>query len=93
MTSDMAMRRHARRAAAIAWPAFMVASILEIAVFAFVDPLSLHTLGGAEIGLSATAVYSLAFFVFWAATAAACLLTLVLERSAEDVNAARPPDE
>jgi hypothetical protein len=81
------MRRLARRAAAIAWPAFMVAGVLEIAVFAFVDPFSLHTLGGAALDLSATAVYSLAFFVFWGATAAACLLTLVLDRSAEELNA------
>ncbi len=86
------MRRLARRAAAIAWPAFMVAGVLEIAVFAFVDPFSLHTLGGSAVDLSATAVYSLAFFVFWGATATACLLTLVLERSAEDVNAESLPD-
>ncbi len=83
----MAMKRLARRAAAVAWPAFMVAGVLEIAVFAFVDPLALHTLGGSAVALSATAVYSLAFFVFWGATAAACLLTLVLERSAEELNA------
>jgi hypothetical protein len=81
------MKRLARRAAAIAWPAFMVAGVLEIAVFAFVDPLVLHTLGGTVLKLSATAVYSLAFLLFWAITAAACLLTLVLDRSAEDINA------
>jgi hypothetical protein len=81
------MQRLARRAAAVAWPAFLVASVLEIAVFAFVDPLSLHTLGGSAIELSPTAIYSLAFFVFWGAAAAASLLTLVLDRSAEEVNA------
>ena len=42
---------------------------------------------GRPLDLSATAVYSLAFFVFWGATAAACLLTLVLDRSAEELNA------
>ena len=65
----------------------MVAGVLEIAVFAFVDPKGLHTLDGAALDLSATAVYSLAFLLFWAATAAACLLTVVLERSAEQINA------
>jgi hypothetical protein len=81
------MQHAARLAASIAWPAFLVASVLEIAVFAFVDPLTLHTLGGAELGLTATAVYSLAFFLFWIASAAAGLLTLVLARSAEQINA------
>lgn len=80
------MKRLARRAAAVAWPAFLVAGVLEIAVFAFVDPASLHTLSGAELGLSATAVYSLAFFLFWGATAAACALTVLLQRAADEIN-------
>lgn len=81
------MKRVARRAAAVAWPAFMVAGVLEIAVFAFVDPLSLHTLGGTALALTPTAVYSLSFFVFWGAAALAGLLTLLLERSADELNA------
>ncbi len=80
------MKRVARRAAAIAWPAFLMAGVLEIAVFAFVDPLSLHTLGGQALDLSATAVYSLAFFLFWVATAAACALTVLLQRAADEIN-------
>jgi len=80
------MKGLARRTAAVVWPAFLVAGVLEMAVFAFVDPQSLHTLGGAELGLSDTAVYSLAFLVFWAASAAACALTLLLQRAAADVN-------
>ncbi len=83
------MKALAQRAAAVAWPAFLVAGVLEIAVFAFVDPLTLHTLGGAALGWSATAVYSLAFFVFWAATAGACALALMLHRAAEEVNTQR----
>ena len=80
------MKRLARRVAAIAWPAFLVAAVLEIGVFAFVDPQSLHTLGGAALPLSETAVYSLAFFFFWSATAVACALTLLLQRAAEEIN-------
>lgn len=80
------MQRLARRIAAIVWPAFLLAGVLEIAVFAFVDPLTLHTLGGEALRLSATAVYSLAFFLFWAAIAAACALTVLLQRAADDVN-------
>jgi len=81
------MKQLARRAATIAWPAFLGAGVLEMAVFAFVDPTTLSLPGGEALALSATAVYSLAFFVFWAATAAACALTLLLARSAEEVNA------
>jgi len=80
------MKRLARRAAAVAWPAFLVAAVLEIGVFAFVDPQSLHTLGGQTLQLSETAIYSMAFFFFWAATGAACALTLLLQRAAEDIN-------
>jgi hypothetical protein len=80
------MNRLGRHLAAVVWPAFLVAGVLEIAVFAFVDPAALHTLGGAALGWSATAVYSAAFLVFWAATAAACALTLLLQRAADDLN-------
>lgn len=75
--------------ATVVWPAFLVAAVLEIAVFAFVDPLSLHTVSGAALELSATAVYSLAFLVFWACTSVACALTLLLASSAEVINAQR----
>jgi len=86
------MHSWTRRVAAVAWPAFMGAGVLEIAVFAFVDPFSLHTLGGALLPLSRTGIYSLAFFVFWAATAVACQLALILNRSVEDPDdrSARP---
>lgn len=80
------MRRLARRTAAVAWPAFMVAGVLEIAVFAFVDPQSLHTISGEALQVSDATVYSVAFFVFWGATAAACALTLLLQRAADEIN-------
>lgn len=86
------MKRIARRSAAILWPAFLVAAVLEILVFAFVDPLTLHTASGQALALSSSAVYSIAFFVFWAIAAGACALTLMLERSAEAVNAEADTD-
>ncbi len=82
------MKRAARRAASVAWPAFLCAALLEIAVFAFVDPRALHTLDGDALALSDAAIYSLAFFGFWAIAAVGGLLTLVLHGSAEEVNAA-----
>lgn len=81
------MKHLARRAATILWPAFLVAAVLEIAVFAFVDPAALHALGGGSLPLSETAVYSIAFFVFWGCVAAACALTVLLDRGADEVNA------
>ena len=80
------MNRSARHLVAVAWPSFLLAGVLEIAVFAFVDPGTLHTVGGAALGWSATAVYSAAFFAFWLVTAAACALTLLLQRAPFDVN-------
>lgn len=84
------MKRLAHRIATIAWPAFLGAGVLEMAVFAFVDPSTLRLPGGEALDLSPTTVYSLAFFVFWAAAAAACGLALVLGRGADEVNRGGP---
>ncbi len=54
-----------RRALAVLWPAFLMAGVLEMLVFAFVDPQALHWLGGAPVDLDRTAVYTIAFFMFW----------------------------
>jgi len=74
------------RAMAILWPAFLMAGVLEMLVFSVIDPGSLHWFGGAPIELSPTAVYSLAFFVFWGVIATAGALTQLLEMSADEVN-------
>ena len=55
----------------VAWPSFLMASVLEMLVFALVDPHALQGAGNIPLDLSATGVYSLAFFLFWAAIAAA----------------------
>ena len=81
------MNRFARRLAIVIWPAFLVAGVLEIAVFAFVDPSAVHSPDGRPLGLSDTAIYSLAFFVFWAVVSVGCLLALRLACSAEEINA------
>ena len=62
----------------IGWPAFLVAGILEMVVFALVDPESLHGFFGEELSLSRAAIYTLAFFLFWAAAAAAASISLWL---------------
>lgn len=81
------MNTTARRVSSVLWPSFLMAAVMEIAVFAWVDPGTLHTVGGGPLPLSDAAVYSLAFFVFWAVIAAACLLTLRLTLSTEELNA------
>jgi hypothetical protein len=68
----------AHRAMTIAWPAFLMAGVLEALLFVFVDPQQLHLFGGAPLDLPATAVYSVAFFIFWIAIAAAGALTQLL---------------
>jgi hypothetical protein len=70
---------------AIGWPAFLMACVLEIAVFALVDPQDLQWLGQ-PLELPRKGVYTLAFFVFWAVTALSSGLTALLDLSAAEVN-------
>ena len=72
----------------ILWPAFLMAGVLEIGVFALVDPRDLHWLGGAPIEASRQAVYTLAFLAFWAVIAAASAITVLLTRPADSSDAA-----
>jgi hypothetical protein len=73
-----------RVALQILWPAFLMAGVLEILVFALVDPTDLHWLGGAPIEASRQAVYTLAFLAFWLVIAAAGAITaLLLHRTDE----------
>jgi len=69
----------------IAWPAFLVAGVLEMIVFALVDPSDLHWFGQ-PLNLSRQAVYTLAFFVFWGVTMASSALTTLLALSPFEVN-------
>ncbi len=78
-----------RSLGSVIWPAFLGAAALEAVVFAMVDPQQPHLPAGLGREMSPLAVYSVAFFVFWALGAGACALTLMLERSSDAVNAAR----
>jgi hypothetical protein len=70
----------------LAWPAFLAACILELLVFALVDPGELGW-SGRPLAWSRQAVYAGAFFVFWAVTLAACWLTTLLRMTPEEINA------
>lgn len=61
----------------IAWPAFLVAGLLEMLVFAMVDPQDLHWFGQ-PVELSRQGIYTLAFFAFWGVTMLASALTVLL---------------
>ena len=69
----------------IAWHAFLLAGVIEMLVFAMVDPQNLHWFGQ-PLALSREAVYTLAFFVFWILTMASSALTTLLSMAPFEVN-------
>lgn len=87
----------AQRLMWITWPAFLVAGVLEMLVFALVDPSDLHW-RGEPLDWSRQAVYTLAFFLFWASAMASSALTCLLSLSPFELNRcpvspdARPQD-
>lgn len=70
----------------VLWPAFLMAGVLEMLVFAVVSPGDLHWLGGEQLGWSTQAVYTVAFLVFWAVISAAGAMTWLLHQPGEAVN-------
>lgn len=76
-----------RQTLQILWPAFLMAGVLEVLVFALVDPQDLHWLGGAPIEASRQAIYTLAFLAFWAVTAASGAITALLLRRGDEIDA------
>jgi hypothetical protein len=63
----------------------LVAGLLEVLVFAFVDPHDLHWFGQ-DLDLSRQAIYTLAFFAFWALAIVSSALTALLGLSSAEVN-------
>lgn len=74
-----------KRLMLILWPSFIVGGIAEGVFFTLIDPQELYLLGE-PIHWSATAVYSVGFFLFWAVAAASSAFTCFLQRTAGDVN-------
>jgi hypothetical protein len=64
----------------VLWPAFMVAALLEALVFVVLDPDGLNGTGAAFLMWPASAIYSMAFLVFWALISLASATTLWLDR-------------
>ncbi len=69
----------------IAWPSFLMAGVLELLVFALVDPQDMNWFGQ-PFEISRQAVYTLGFFVFWFVISVGSALTLFLSLPANEVN-------
>lgn len=73
----------ATRALRVLWPAFVMAGVLEMLVFAAVDPDGLHGPGAPLLAGSRSTVYSVTFLVFWAVIAASAAITQWLDAPGE----------
>ena len=78
------MPRNPREWIAVLWPAFVCACMLEVVVFAGFDPHDFSLLGIRFEG--GDAVYSIAFFAFWAICTAMGVVVWSLSRSSEEIN-------
>jgi len=87
---DHPPRPMAQRIGAIVWPSFFAAGVATMVFFAFVDPLDLRDITFPRIGITRGFGYSIAFFLFWLATAASSLFTWVLLRPARRFNRPLP---
>ena len=88
---DHPPRPLAQRVGAILWPSFFAAGVATMAFFAFVDPLQLRDITFPGVEISREAGYSIAFFMFWLATASSSLFTWILLRPSSRFN--KPPTD
>ena len=72
-----------RMLSSVLWPAFLMAGVTEMLIFAHLDPQELL---GDGVELSRIGAYSLAFFVLWLLMACSSALTCLLQRSADEIN-------
>ena len=88
---DHPPRPLSQKIGAILWPSFFSACIATMVFFAFIDPLQLRDITFPGLDISREAGYSIAFFMFWLATASASLFTWILLRPASRFNV--PPTD
>ena len=75
----------------IAWPAFLVAGLLEMLVFGLFDPEDMQWFGH-SLAMSRQGIYTLAFFAFWALTMVSSGLTTLLSMSPFELNRCPVPE-
>lgn len=78
MNGEPGPSRVARFAMAVAWSSFLAAGVLEALLFSVVDPQELRWFGAAPVELSAQAVYTISFLIFWVVVALGASLALLL---------------
>ena len=82
-----------RRLLTVAWPAFLAAGVLEMLVFAMVDPHEMHWFGQPlDELMPRLGVYSLAFFAFWLIACASSAMTLLLGLGSKELNRSAADD-
>ncbi|MEN1726947.1 MAG: hypothetical protein AAGJ52_00780 [Pseudomonadota bacterium] len=79
----------AQRLGAILWPSFFAAAVATVVFFMAVDPLVLRDITFPEMEISRHGGYTIAFFLFWTATASSSLFTWILLRPTSRFNAKR----
>lgn len=90
-TFDHPERPLLQKLGAILWPSFFSACIATMVFFAFIDPLQLRDISFPNVAISREAGYSIAFFMFWLATASTSLFTWILLRPSSRFN--KPPTD
>ncbi len=88
---DHPPRPLAQKVGAVLWPSFFAACVATMVFFAFVDPLQLRDITFPGVEISREAGYSIAFFMFWLATASSSLFTWILLRPSSRFN--KPPTD
>jgi hypothetical protein len=76
-----------QRLLSILWPSFLMAGVLEILVFAVLDPSDMRWFGGPPVEMSRMAIYTVTFLIFWGVISVSGAITSLLSASAEDINA------
>ena len=89
---DHPPRPLAQRIGAILWPSFFAACVASMVFFAFIDPLDLRDITFPGVEISRSMGYTIAFFMFWLATASSSLFTWLLLRPASRFNKTLPPE-
>lgn len=67
-----------RRSMQILWPAFVMAGVMEMLVFAVVDPADLHWFGGPAFDWPLSATYTVSFLIFWFVISTSAAITAML---------------
>ncbi|HEY0817930.1 MAG TPA: hypothetical protein VGD46_04075 [Rhizobacter sp.] len=79
-----------RQALQVLWPSFLMAGVLEMLLFAVVDPGALQWFGGEPIDWPRQAVYTATFFIFWGVMSVCGALTMLLMKGEGEVNRQDP---